>query len=138
MAPPVHLAVFERDRSARCWDVWVETAPGVHTFGTRLEHARANVRDALGLWLDTEPARLEIREQIRLPRTAETAVAELVAAREHLGQARQRLTEATTRAARVLTDAGLPMRDTAELLDLSHQRVSQLAQENRPTPGRPA
>ena len=101
-------------------------APGVHTFGTRLAHARANIREALALWLDTDAATLEIEDDIRLPDGAHEAMDELDSARVASQQARDRLRDATVSAAWTLADAGIATRDAAELLDLSHQRISQV------------
>lgn len=132
MAPPVHVAVYERDRWSPAWNVWIEGLPGVHTFGTRLAQARANVREAMALWLDTDEWSLEIRDEVRLPKAAEEALDELEGAREVLTHARKRWATATARAVRAMGDAGLSTRDTAELLGLSHQRVSQVAAGGEP------
>lgn len=132
MAQPVYVAVYERDRWSPAWNVWVEGVAGVHTFGTRLAQARANVRDALALWLDADGSSLEISEEIRLPEGAEEAVEELEAAREQLSVARRRVTASAARAVRALIDTGLSTRDAGELLGLSHQRVSQVAAGGRP------
>lgn len=142
MAPPVHIAVYERDRWSPAWNVWIEGLPGVHTFGTRLAHARVNVREALALWLDTDESSLEIRDEVRLPESADEALAALAAAQQHLARSRRRVATATARAVRVLGDAGLSMRDAAALMGLSHQRVAQVAAAERrkagPTPGSPS
>ena len=126
MAQPLYVAIYERDRWSPAWDARVEGLPGVHTFGTRLVHARANVREALALWLDTDEASLEVTDEIRLPAATRRAVNEVEAARERLAAARDRLAHATSRAARALVESGLATRDAAELLGLSHQRVSQV------------
>lgn len=128
LAPPVYVAVYERDPWSPAWNVWVEGAPGVHTFGTRLAQARANVRDALALWLDVDASSLEIDDDIRLPRDVRKHVYELESAREQFDEARNRVTIATAQAARALVDAGLSMRDIAHVLDLSHQRISQVVE----------
>lgn len=131
MAPPVYVAVYERDPWSPAWNVWIEGL-GVHTFGTRLAQARANVREALALWLDTDESSLEIRDEVRLPQAADEALVELEAARELLAEARRRVAVVTARAVRALGDASLSMRDAAELVGLSHQRVAQVAAEERP------
>lgn len=132
MATPVYVAVYERDPWSPAWNVWVEGFPGVHTFGRRLAQARVNAREALALWLDAGESSLEIRDDIRLPEEAQEAVEELEAAREQFQAARRKVAASTARAVRALTEAGVSMRDMGELLGLSHQRISQVAADNRP------
>lgn len=132
MATPVYVAVYERDGWSPAWNAWVEGQLGVHTFGTRLAQARANVREALALWLDADQSSLEVRDEVRLPEAADEALGELEAAREDLAEARRRFETATVRAVRALGDVDLSMRDVGELLGLSHQRVAQISAGDRP------
>lgn len=132
MAPLVYVAVYERDPWSPAWNVSIEGIAGVHTFGTRLAQARMHVREALALWLDTGESSLEIRDEVRLPKGGDEALAELEAGREQLARARRRLETATARAVQVLRGQGLSMRDAAELLGLSHQRVAQISAADRP------
>ncbi|MGH9008333.1 MAG: hypothetical protein ACRDYF_00625, partial [Acidimicrobiia bacterium] len=92
--------------------------------GRSLRQAQVRIREALGLWLDRDPQRLVIRDQ--LPADL-SAVADTVArARRDAERAGTKAQEETTRAVKRLTDLGLSRRDAAELLGLSHQRVQQL------------
>lgn len=62
-------AVFTHDEDDRVWLVEFPDEPGCHTFGDTLEEARANAREALQAWLDTDD--IVIDEEI-LPRPAAT------------------------------------------------------------------
>jgi predicted RNase H-like HicB family nuclease len=132
MAPPPHVAVYERDPWSPAWNVWIEGLQGVHTFGSRLAHARSNVREALALFLDVDPSSLEIEDDVRLPTSARETVAGFAQAKQDLEAARLRSASAMTAAARSLLEAGLSMRDSADLLGLSHQRVSQIIRDVKP------
>lgn len=110
------------------WYASVPEVPGCHTQGRSLHQARNRIREALSLWVDdAESARFA--EDIDLPQEARRAIARVRTAKDTAERERGRAAEATTRAARLLTGRlGLSVRDAAELLGLSHQRVQQLVQ----------
>jgi hypothetical protein len=86
--------------------------------------------DALALWLNEPIESLKDRIEYRPPAldsTLLTKVREAIAAREIAGGATIAAGELMTTAAQALTaDAKLSLRDAAELLGISHQRVQQL------------
>lgn len=120
-----YRVVFERDESG----TWIVSVPGVrgcHSYGRSLHQARARIREALALWVD-DAERAELEEEIRLPAHARRAVERSRRAREDAETERERATAATIAAARTLVeDLELGLRDAADLLGLSHQRVQQL------------
>jgi predicted RNase H-like HicB family nuclease len=119
-----------RDGSG-AWIARVPSVPGCHTYGRTLDQARRRIREALSLWVaDAERAELEFR--IRLPSEVRAELGRARRARERSTRAQRDAHAATVRAAEDLTRIGLSLRDAAELLDLSYQRVHQLVAERRP------
>jgi len=117
--------IVERDESgARI--ARVPRVPGCHTHGRTLDQARRRIREALTLWIP-DADRVELVEDVRLPAAARDAVRRSRRARS-LAQARRVEAQAVTaEAARDLVrELHLGVRDAAELLGLSHQRVQQL------------
>lgn len=119
-----YRATVERDADGY-WFVDFPDVPGCHTQGRTLRAARSRMRDALALWVDDADT-AEIAETVALPQAARDAIQDSLVSRADAERHAQAARGATTRAARMLTAEGLPMRDTAELLGMSHQRVSQL------------
>lgn len=120
-----YRAVFERDESG-AWIARVPSMRGCHTHGRSLEQARRRLREALGLWVsDADTAGLV--EEIRLPLGASRAIRESRKRRVRADESRAHAQKATRQAARTLVEElHLGLRDAAELLGLSHQRVQQL------------
>jgi predicted RNase H-like HicB family nuclease len=129
--PGKYRVVFERDESG----AWIARAPdvrGCHTYGRTIDHARRRIREALGLWVD-DAETAELVEEIRLPSHLLKAIRESRAARTRADNERAKAQAATAATARVLVkEFNLGLRDAAELLGLSHQRVQQLV---RSSPG---
>lgn len=121
----IHL---ERDESG-AWVVRSPDVPGFHTYGRSLRQVRNRVREALSLWVeDAGDADLEFRYQ--LPKGWREATRKLERARTRATTAEKEAQDLATEVADYFTGVcGLSLRDTAELLDLSHQRVQQLITE---------
>ena len=102
-----YTAVYSRQPDG-AWIVYVRGhRHEIHSFARSLRRARENIRDALSLWYDD----------------AEVA-------RRHTALSKE-LTAKRRRAIRSLQQSGLGTRDIAELLELSQQRVSQIARGTR-------
>jgi predicted RNase H-like HicB family nuclease len=125
VSPMTYRVVFDRDESG-AWIVGVPSVRGCHSYGRSLNQARTRIREALALWVDdAESAQFE--EEIRLPARALRAVERSRRAREDAESERDKATAATAAAARTLVeDLDLGLRDAADLLGLSHQRVQQI------------
>jgi predicted RNase H-like HicB family nuclease len=128
-------ANFRLDPSGQ-WLAELEEIPEVHTYGRTLGKAREYLVDALALWLDTDPDSVKDRIEFRTPdlprqvlETVETALAE-----REIAEVVSRVVADLMSAASValVEDAHLSMRDAAEILGLSHQRVQQLVAAARP------
>ena len=111
------------------WIVEIDQIPQVHSFGRTLARARENIRDALALWVQaTDPTALRIDEEFAgLPKAlidAVTAANEARARATELAEEAQGLTAEAAK--KLVADHGMSVRDAAELLHVSHQRVHQL------------
>jgi predicted RNase H-like HicB family nuclease len=117
---------YERDPEG--W--WVAAVPGIrgcHTQGRTLAQARRRIREALSLFVqDSESA--ELIDAVRLPPHVRRALVRSESARARVDNQKTVAKETMNDAVRLLTqDFGLSVRDAAELLGVSHQRVQQLA-----------
>jgi len=120
---------LERDEGG----AWVASCRGIrgcHTYGRSLQQARNRIREALALWVDdAEDAELDLR--VRLPRTWRDEIRSYLGARARAIDAERAAQDAAASLAYGLTQReGLSMRDAAELIGLSHQRVQQLVAEH--------
>ena len=113
-------------RSGSWWAIDVPELPGVYSQARRLVRVESMARDAIALFLDVDPATLDIRVETNLPselRRDVDAVGRLRAEADRLqvesSGAMRHLTEE-------LLGRGLSVRDAAAILGISHQRVSQL------------
>jgi predicted RNase H-like HicB family nuclease len=119
-----YRVVLERDESG----AWLATVPrirGCHTHGRSIVEAKRRIREALALWTDDREFELDF--DVHLPRDVLVAVKESRAARRRAEAERGRAARTTEHAAIELVErAGLGVRDAADLLGLSHQRVQQI------------
>jgi predicted RNase H-like HicB family nuclease len=119
-----YVAVYEREPESDAWLVHIKGIAGCHTYGRTLRQAEARIREALAVWLDRDPAGLEIASE--WPRELEDVATTVAQARREAAAFAQVAGEETARAAKRLERMGLRRRDTAEVLGISHQRVQQL------------
>jgi predicted RNase H-like HicB family nuclease len=115
---------LERDESGS-WIVTVPSVPPCHTHGRSLEQAMSRSREALSLWVD-DASDATLIPDVRIPSIHRRVAARGRHARERADEALDRARAAMQAAAKELTDAGYSRRDTATLLEISHQRVQQL------------
>lgn len=113
------------------WFVDVPDVPGAHTDGQTLAAARRNAREVIALMEhipDDVVDTIELDERIILPREVQSTVDWARTAREEAERAAAAARSATDDALaaieKYLPDLGL--RDQAELVGLSYQRVAQL------------
>ena len=125
-----YKAVYSREPDG-AWIVYIRGhRHEIHTFARSLRTARENIRDALSLWYDdADSATIVDRVELEPALEEELAATEELA-RLHSDVSRQ-LAAKRRRAVRVLQKKGLGTRDIAELLELSQQRVSQIARGTR-------
>jgi predicted RNase H-like HicB family nuclease len=120
----------ERDESG-AWNARVLDVPGYHTYGRTLQQLRGRVREALSLWVtDADTAELDF--DVRLPAALRSRVRSVTAVRQKAARAQEEAQKGLASAARELTvKFGLSLRDAADLMGLSHQRVQQLVAGTR-------
>jgi len=127
--PKRRRAIFERDADG-WWVASVPSVPGCRTQGRTLAQVRERLKEALDASVEGEiPALIE---DVRLPKGALMVLGDFKLSREAAERAAERAAALTQRAAVILThDVRVSLRDAAELLGLSHQRVAQILQEKR-------
>ena len=119
-------AVFERDEDGY-WLVELVEEPRVHSYGRTLAKARQHILDATALWFEVAPDEVRLVEDIKLPARVKASLELARRERENAQVAQETAAGATREAARALVGEGhLSIRDAAEVLGLSHQRVQQL------------
>lgn len=125
-----YTAVYSREADG-AWIVYIRGhRHEIHSFARSLRRARENIRDALSLWYDdADSATIVDRIELAPALKAELAATEELA-RRHSVLSRELATK-RRRAVQSLQRSGIGTRDIAELLELSQQRVSQIARGTR-------
>ena len=95
--------------------------------GRTLAKARDHIRDATALWFEVAPDAFIVIEDIRFPKPVKATVDRARKERAKAQAGQEAAAGATEKAARALVDEGwLSVRDAADILGLSHQRVQQI------------
>ena len=121
---------YERDESG-WWVVTIDGKPsGVNCVsqGRSIQQARTRIREALALALDDDKAAAAavFDEHIEMGRDVRSRLKRLTEKRERLEKLRTEASAEAKETAKILTKQGLSVRDTAELIGVSLQRVQQL------------
>ena len=126
-----YLVEYRRDETG-WWQARVPAVKGCHTQGRTVDEARKRIREALSLFVE-DAAHATLADDVKLPAVAARTLRAFMVSKNEATSVRSRLAAATRRAVDRLHkgDLGLSTRDTAHLLGLSHQRVSQLARGTR-------
>ena len=114
-------------RSGRWWAIDVPELKGVFSQAKRLDQVEGMARDAIGLYLDVPPEAFVVNVQPVLTPDVRLAVDDAIAARRELVAKQADVSAKSRRAVQKLAQLGLPMRDIGRVLEISHQRVGQLA-----------
>ena len=124
-----YMVIYELDEEG-WWVATVKGLQGVHTQARTIERARARIREALEA-AGVETEEIELRDDVKLPAKVQNAILLARGAREEAEHQQERAQAALRAAARVLTQSvGLSVRDAAELLGISFQRVHQLTEKH--------
>ena len=126
-------ATATRDE-AGWWVGTVPDVPGVVTQTRRLDLLPERLQRAVVAMLDLElddAGSIELDFRVVLPPEVEEHLRQVRALRAAAEETSQRAREASREIAQQLVHAGYSFRDTGELLDLSHQRVSQLVKSSK-------
>lgn len=116
------------DRDGRFWRVYVPEVDRV-TQARHLREVEEVARDLVEVMDGVESDAFELVVTYRLPTSVETHLARAKELREESDRARAEAAAESRAAVHELVDAGLPLRDIGRLLDLSYQRVHQLASD---------
>ena len=120
-----YRVVYERDESGH-WIASVPRVKGCHTYGRSINEARERIREALGLFVKNA-ARARLADDVRLPADVLHMIEAQRTARKRAERERKQAQAMARRSVRLLTRRlRLGVRDAAEALGLSHQRVQQL------------
>ena len=113
-------------RSGSWWAIDVPELPGVYSQARRLVRVESMARDAIALFLDVDPATLEIRVETNLPSELRRDVDAVGRLRAEADRLQAESSGALRHLTQELLGRGLSVRDAAAILGISHQRVSQL------------
>jgi predicted RNase H-like HicB family nuclease len=125
-----HVA-YKRDESG-WWVASVREVRGCHTQGRTVDEARRRIREAMELFVDDAQS-APVVDEVKLPAAAAKAIRAYATLRKRAAAEDRRASAAARRAVRLLRGGKLKMsaRDAARVLGISHQRVHQLAQQER-------
>ena len=116
-------------RSGSWWAIDVPELPGVYSQARRLVRVESMARDAIALFLDVDPATLDIRVETNLPSELRRDVDSVGRLRAEADSLQVESSGAMRNLTHELLGRGLSVRDAAVILGISHQRVSQLVRE---------
>ncbi len=114
-------------RSGGWWAVEVPEVPGLLTQAKRLDQVADMVADAVALMEDVDADSVEVHIHARLNEKVRHDVDEAKRLRREARDAEAAASAQMRRAVADVIDEGLTVRDAAALLEISPQRVSQLA-----------
>lgn len=114
-------------RSGDWWAIEVPEFPGVFTQVKRLDQAAVMVADAVATMTGADPSEVEVSVHASLRPELQHDVDEAIRLRREAEEARATATRQLAQAVTDVLGAGLTVRDAATLLEISPQRVSQVA-----------
>lgn len=125
-------------RVGRWWAVEVPEVEGLFTQARRLDQVPAMVADAAALLLGCDPDDVDVAVVATLLPGRQDRVEHVRALQRRATQLQAEAAEASRSLIGELRDEGLTVRDVAQLVGVSPQRVSQLDSRDKPTAARHA
>lgn len=123
------------EREPGFWIIRVPDMDAVVTQARRLADVKQNAREAIAVWRDEPVSSIDVVVSLVVPPVVQRALDDARQLRKEANERLDRAAEATSDAARKLTkDLGLTLREAAEILGVSFQRVAQLVEENGKRP----
>ena len=123
MTTPIDVTAIA-ERSDGWWAVEVPEIPGLFTQARRLDQVDGMVRDAARM-LDREIG--DVKVEPRLSEQDERMLSELLDARHDAVEAQARASSLTRNAVDALRHQGMTVRDVADIIGITPQRVSAIA-----------
>lgn len=123
MSEPMNVTAVA-ERSGNWWSVEVPEIPGLFTQARRLDQIDGMVRDAARM-LGREVGMVAVDP--KLSEEDERMIDELLAARREATEARAKASRLTAGAVDALRGQGMTVRDVADIIGITPQRVSALA-----------
>lgn len=123
MSEPMNVTAVA-ERSGNWWAVEVPEIHGLFTQARRLDQIDGMVRDAASM-LGHEVATVTVDP--KLSEQDERMIDELLTARREATEARAKASELTANAVGLLRGQGMTVRDVADIIGITPQRVSALA-----------
>lgn len=123
MSEPMNVTAVA-ERSGNWWAVEVPEIPGLFTQARRLDQVDSMVRDAARM-LGREVGMVTVDP--KLSEEDERMIDELLAARREATEARAKASRLTAGAVDALRGQGMTVRDVADIIGITPQRVSALA-----------
>jgi predicted RNase H-like HicB family nuclease len=121
------------EREPGFWVVRVPKVPEVVTQAHRMADIRQNAREAIAVWTDKPIDDIDVTVSVVVPTVVQAALDEAHLLQKEASERLERASTATSAAARWLTkDLGLTLREAAEILGVSFQRVAQLVARSAP------
>lgn len=119
------------EREPGFWIIRVPDIEAIVTQARRMADVKQNAREAIAVWLDEPLSKVDVTLNFVMPSAIQKTLDEVRQLREDANERLDRAADAASDAARKLTkDLGLTLREAAEVLGVSFQRVAQLVEES--------
>lgn len=112
-------------RDGRFWLIYVPEVAR-HTQARHLREIDRMARDLVAVMTEENPDGIDLAITVHTPYEAAVHLARAVELRKESSRAQAEAASELRAAARHLKDAGMPLRDIGQLLDVSYQRAHQL------------
>lgn len=114
-------------RSGNWWALEVPALPGVFTQARSLALADEMVRDAVAVFLEVPSTSISVSVRVLPPTAAKSVVEQALSLKAEAEKAQAAASAAMREAVVALEKSGLTNRDAGRILQVSHQRIAQVA-----------
>ena len=120
------------EREPGFWIIRVPELKQVVTQARRLADVKLNAQEAIAVWLDKRVDDIDVSVDIKLPVGIQSALDDAQTLRQEANARLERAGNSLSEVARAMTkDFGMTLRETAEVLGISFQRVAQLVEKSK-------
>lgn len=114
-------------REGGWWSITVPSLDGIASHSKTLSKVEQISRELISTWLDVSENTFEINKVISTPKSVSQLISKSKMLEEELVNKQADILQLKKQAVSTLLEMGLTTREAAEILNISHQRVSQLA-----------